>query len=112
MGFEQMLNEELVKVSKEIGSRLVKDAKIKHRYQTRSGTLDSAIKQKGDVTEELQVYIDGLVADYGKYIYYGHGTWKADKFLEEVLDDDAEWVIDKIKDAINKAIEKFNRKKR
>ena len=85
--------------------KVAKDAKIHHRFKSRTGTLKNAIKS---VREEYgaSVYVDESLADYGKYIHDGFGTWAPDKFLDEALADNEQKIVRDVEKAISKEIRK------
>lgn len=64
------------------------DATAHHRFTSRSGNLERSIQSgakeaAGDVVGE--VFLRDQVADYGKYVHQGHGSWKPDKFIESAF---------------------------
>lgn len=66
------------------GNKLVKtEAQDIHRYNHRTRKLRRATKSRSIKTLGLRTYIDEQVADYGKYVHEGHGTWGADRFIDD-----------------------------
>lgn len=75
-------------VTAEMGDQMedvARQARRKHRFITRSGHLERATL--ADVLNDMTgaVYIDDGIAEYGKYIYKGHGSWKADRFIHAAM---------------------------
>lgn len=85
----------------EVGE-LVRDyARHKHRYKSRTGTLQRATRHK--VTDDIaRVYIDRAMANYGQYIHEGHKGWAPDPFIEEAFNANQK----KIESIIDKHIQK------
>lgn len=107
--FNKMLADELKKAEKQIGKLLVSYAKNNHRFESRTGRLEGAIKIRGNLNTGLEVYIDLNQADYGRYIVKGQRTWKADKFMEQALSNNESQIQEIMERAVNDAVLRFNR---
>ena len=76
--FNLLLEKHIKQVEKDIITHLKANINSVKRFKTQTGQLESAIKVKYTDTG-ISIYIDENIADYAKYVYNGHGTWKADK---------------------------------
>jgi Bacteriophage protein of unknown function (DUF646). len=94
---EQALRKELKNQLTEIQLQAQKT----HRYQTRTGMLEKSVTTKVEDNGLVgEVGLDDSIADYGRYVVEGHGTWAPDPFLEEALEKREPF----IQDAFEKAI--------
>ena len=107
--FDKMLTQEMKTADTAISKRLVDYSKSNHRFESRTGRLESSITVKGNLKDGLEVYLDLSVAEYGKYINYGQRTWNADKFLAQALKDNQSWINKRVNTAVNNAVKRFNR---
>jgi len=106
--FNTILNRYMKLANKQIVDILINDVDSVKRYTDRTGKLTNAITTKIS-DNEIMIYIDESKADYAEYVYKGHGSWKADKFLEKSLEKNKDKIYKIVKLAINKAIVEFNR---
>lgn len=64
--------------------RIQEVARTWHRYKSRTGLLNSAIREEvRDLVADI--FIDDTIADYGKYVHEGHGTWRPDPFIDSAV---------------------------
>lgn len=111
--FENYVHKEMLKAEADIKARLLKSAREEtHRYKHQTRNLRNSTKVKGELLQRkgLSLYIDLNQAEYGKWIVEGHGTWKADPFIEKTIADNREWIQQRLQKALNDAIMDFNRR--
>ena len=95
----ELLKQKINKYFNEVTPVIEQYAKDNHRYQNRTGNLETETK-----IETVGIDIEGYIgpgAEYGKYVHEGHGTWQPDRFIEEAIDNNMN-IID---DALNRAID-------
>ena len=98
---ETALRKELKQQITEIQST----ARKEHRYKTRTGQLEKSVSTKIEDNGLVgEVGLDDSIADYGKYVVQGHGTWEPDQFLEEALEKREPFIQDAFEKAIKEAI--------
>jgi len=80
-------------------------ARINHRHITRTTMLNQSIQTEihGQTGE---VGFDPSIADYGKYVHEGHGTWAPDRFIDQAVEQREPEIISGFERAINKGISK------
>jgi hypothetical protein len=110
---KNFFNVELRQAEKEIGDKLLKDAREEHRYTHQTRNLRNATKIKGRLTikKGLVLYVDLRKADYAEYVINGHGSWKEDNFIYEAVERNKYWIYNRVQKAIDGAVVKFNRQK-
>jgi hypothetical protein len=62
----------------------VTEARLLHRFKTRTGNLERSImsdikKEQDNIIGKL--FLQPSIADYGKWVHNGHGSWQPDTFL-------------------------------
>jgi hypothetical protein len=81
------------------------EARRKHRYTSRSGRLNQAVKTSVDSSGmSSEVFIESDIADYGLYIVEGHGSWEPDQFLDEATQTREKEIEDSVTRAIESAV--------
>lgn len=65
-------------------SRITRRAKILHRFRSRTGNLVSAIESEMYGLSG-RVYIDDMLAPYGKFVHNGQRTWAPDPFIYDAV---------------------------
>ena len=86
-------------------SRMQRRAKILHRFRSRTGNLVSAIES------ELyglsgRVYIDDMVAPYGKFVHNGQRTWAPDPFIYDAVAELEDELSTALKQTLEASIQK------
>ena len=97
-----------------IGNKLDIDGKGKHRYQSRSRSLERDTGHKIYRTKEGFKLVFGLGFDstnaarkYGKRIHEGFGTWKADQFVYQAAKRNRKFISKTINDEVAKVTKRF-----
>lgn len=112
--YPEDLTKELRRASKRSASVVEEYAKQNHRFTTRTGTLVKSIKAYGGVgvdvvsrkgffgkvgdalfgkNKKANGYVNLVLHDegqplgtkYGKYVHQGHGSWGADRFIDNAV---------------------------
>ena len=99
------MDERVEKAQKEAAKVIQTEARRRHRYTRRSGTLERAV-QSEIVRDIAKVYVSDAMAPYAQSIHDGFRTWSADPFLYEALkrkESDIKKLVDK---AVSEAIKK------
>lgn len=96
-------------VMAEMGDQMeevARDARRHHRFTTRSGDLERATL--ADVNDDMsgEVYIEDGIAVYGKYIYRGHGSWKADRYIHRAMRRRKAAIIESMSKAVDTGLKK------
>lgn len=86
-------------------SRMKRRAKILHRFRSRTGNLVSAIES------ELyglsgRVYIDDMVAPYGKFVHNGQRSWAPDPFVYDAVSELEDELSTALKQTLEASIQK------
>lgn len=85
--------------------KAISEAKSKHRFVTRSGTLlNSLLNQTRGYT--AKAVISDAIAPYGKYIHEGHRSWAPDPFLEDAFKKHEVDIVREVEDQIDSVIKK------
>ena len=101
--FDVEIDNAINKALEECKSIVLNSAQYDHRYQIQTGRLKNATKV--DVKKyNLRAYIDARVAKYGKYVHEGHGTWQADKFINNAVDNNINTITQAFIRNINQSI--------
>lgn len=81
-------------------------ARAHHRYTTRSGDLERATQSR--VHEDLvgEAYVEPGIAEYGRFVYLGHGSWKKDRFLHKAMRRLKSKITEGVNAAVSRAVEK------
>ena len=67
-------------------TKIQRDAKLNHRFQTHSAKLEKSIRTEVDPDGAWgRVYLEEGIAPYGKWVHDGHGSWKPDKFINQAF---------------------------
>ena len=84
---------------------LQEEARQQHRYESHTRGLERSVQWKiEDDGMKGTVYLDEDIADYGKYVIGGHGTWDPDPFLETALEKREPEIREGFEKAVEKAI--------
>jgi len=78
--FPEVLNRELRTAIKEWLTSVQVEARLVHRYTTRTAALDRSIQAKMEKDGGV-VYLEEGIARYGQYIHEGFKRWAPDPFL-------------------------------
>ena len=109
--FDRILNKHLKIAVIEITKRLQHTAKEEHRYKHRTRNLrnatDVTYKENEDYFD-ITLKVDNSKASYGKYIIRGHGTWKADPFLNNALKTEESYIYQRVQQAVDNAVSEMN----
>ena len=63
------------------------EARLVHRFTTRTGALERSIQTKvTERAEDGKVYLETGIARYGPYIHNGFKSWKPDMFLTDAAE--------------------------
>ena len=112
-GFNDLLQKYVDEALHKIGYKLMVYARNNHRYNHRTGNLLNATRyQVNKNTSTVRLYISEHQADYGKYVHEGHGTWNADRFIDDAIANNKEFIDDEMNKAIKKSVDEFNRRNR
>ncbi len=112
-GYTDILQKEINKELHVIGRFLVKYAQNTHRYQNRTGNLKESTRFWVDKAKaRVRLYISESRAEYGKFVHEGHGTWSADRFIDNAIVRNKEYIDERMQEAISRAAKEFNRKNR
>ena len=104
------LEKELNLASKISAKAIQSDAQNEHRFDTRTGRLVKSIVGYSVAKEVKLVLHDvghALGTKYGKYVHGGHGSWSADKFIENAMRKNEKNIFKRWQEAINKASKDF-----
>lgn len=88
-------------------SRIQRRAKILHRFRNRTGNLVSAIESEVYGLSG-RVYIDDMLAPYGKFVHNGQRTWAPDPFIYDAVAELEDELTTSLKKTLEKTIEKNN----
>jgi hypothetical protein len=112
-GFNDLLQKHVDKALNKIGYALMIYARNNHRYQSRSGNLINSTRFSVNKTiSRVRLYISEGQAEYGKYVHEGHGTWSADRFIDDAIIKNKQFIDDEMNEAVRKATIEFNRQNR
>ena len=92
---------------KEVLTDVQIEAQQYHRYKTKSTMLEKSVKV--DVSPSGlfgKVFLDRAIAIYGPRIHRGWGTWEADRFITSAFRRNKPNIVDGIKRAIARGIER------
>ena len=105
--FGRILSEELYNINQTVTGRLLRGAQHQyHRYRRLTGNLRRSTIVTGSLGDEdgFKLWVDLNQAEYGKYIIRGHGSWDPDPFLDKTVDASREWIIQQVRDAVDRVI--------
>jgi hypothetical protein len=84
---------------------LQEEAMKDHRYETHTRKLEESVQWKISSDGKVgEVYLDDSIADYGKWVIRGHGTWAPDEFLEKALTKREEDIRKGFEEAVERAV--------
>jgi metal-responsive CopG/Arc/MetJ family transcriptional regulator len=106
--FDKLLDKHIKQAEKDIIEHLLKDVDTVKRFKDQTGRLRDSIKVKY-TKDGISIYLDDKVADYGKYVYQGTNSWKADKFLENALIKSSTYIYGSIRNAVRRAVNELNK---
>jgi hypothetical protein len=86
-------------------TKIADEARIVHRFKTRTGRLKSAVQTEVQGYSARAFINDGL-APHGKYIHDGFKSWAPDPFLEDALRRNELSIGNDIESAVSRAITK------
>jgi len=69
----------------DIASSIEEEAKSQHRYNSKTGALESATKVEYVKNSGIYAYLDTGTAPYASYVHDGQRSWRADPFLEKAF---------------------------
>lgn len=99
------ITEEVNKALDILMPKIQEYARAQHRFITRTGRLERSITQ--DVKDLIgDLYINDLVAPYGKYVHEGHGTWAPDQFIYDAINAFDKIIQQTLEQAVDRAIVK------
>ena len=78
-------------------------AQQRHRFTRRTGKLERSIRTE-TTKDGGTVYLDEGIANYGKYVHQGFGSWSADKFLDVAAEGNMRLLDSDVGRAVDKAI--------
>lgn len=111
--FGDDVQKEVNKELHHIGRYLAKYAQDHHRYVHRTGNLKFATRYWVDRAKaRVRVYISETQAHYGKYVHDGHRSWSPDRFINNALWKNIDYVDERLKMARNRAIKNWNKRNR
>lgn len=99
------LQHEVSQVMREQMEQTEEYARNNHRFESRTGTLESAIVGTSDNLDG-SLFIDENQAPYGKYVHDGQRSWAPDPFITEAVDARIDEITEKVSDAIQDAIDR------
>lgn len=99
------LQHEVSQVMREQMEQTEEYARNNHRFESRTGTLESAIVGTSDNLDG-SLFIDDNQAPYGKYVHDGQRSWAPDPFITEAVDARIDEITEKVSDAIQDAIDR------
>ena len=95
----------LVLTFKKIARDVATDATLHHRFTSRSNNLERSIQSNAEKVGDNvigEVFLNDSVADYGKYVHEGHGSWRPDKFIEQAMARNEAKITSEIEAAISR----------
>ena len=102
---EKLLDKSIEKAQKEALKIVTRDARNKHRYTRRTGTLERAVGSE-IVRDVARAYVSDSLAPYGVYVHQGTKHWAEDPFLTNALERNRKKITDLLDDAVEDAIKK------
>lgn len=112
-GFDDILQSKINERLNKIGRFLAQYAQKHHRYKHRTGNLKNATRfWVNKAKARVRLYISEEQADYGKYVHEGHGTWKEDRFIDNAILKNQDYINSEMNEAIAEAAAEWNRKNR
>lgn len=84
-------------------------ARTTHRFKTRTGKLVGSILQDVKKTTkgpEARLFQNGRKARYGKFVHNGHGSWAADRFIDNAMKYHTKTIRKEFENAISIAVSK------
>ena len=106
---DSLIKKHIDKAMKQLAVQIANDAKLNHRYKSRSGKLRKSTTYWINQSEQkFAVYVSEQ-ANYGQYVINGHGTWKADPFIEEAFKKNEGLIKDTYNNAVKSAVQEWNK---
>jgi hypothetical protein len=99
------MQNEVSQVMREQMEQTEEYARNNHRFETQTGTLESAISS---VTDEIsgELFVDENVAPYGKYVHDGQRSWAPDQFITQAVEARLDEIVEAVDNAIQDAIDR------
>jgi HK97 gp10 family phage protein len=90
---------------KGVAQKIQAEARAKHRYRNRTGSLRNATEALVH-QYTLSAQIDDASAPHGKYIHDGTRRWSPDQFLQNAFDNNTDEIDEVVANAVEKDFEK------
>lgn len=112
-GLNDIMARHINKKLHKIGYFLAEYAKKNHRYNHRTGNLKRSTRfWVNKSISRVRLYISEQQAHYGKYVHEGHGTWKPDRFIDNAIKRNKDYIDREVAEAMRDATKEWNRKNR
>lgn len=110
--FKRILEKHLTVACEDVSNVMQQSAKEDHRYNHKTRNLRNSTKSKVKVVQDsydIKLSVDEGKAPYAKYVIRGHGTWQGDPFIDEAFENNKEYIMTKLQESVDKAVDEFNR---